>query len=414
MALSLAIIGIAGLSANVLFKKIKLPGLLGMLLVGIILGPYLLNVIQPQLLQVSSDLREIALIVILLRAGFEMSRKTIGKIGKTALLLSFIPATFEIAGTIILAPKLLGISILEAGILGAILGAVSPAVVVPYMIELQQNKTGTDKNIPGLLIAASSVDDVYVIVIFTSLLGMYGGENINLLWSFAGIPISIISGCVLGAIIGFILVWLFKKIHMRDTIKIIIIISVSILLTFIESVLKGIVPVSGLLAVMATGVILLEKYEKLVHRISPKFEKIWVGAQILLFVLVGTQVDISVALNTGLAGIAVILGALVFRSLGVYVGLIGSGLNNKEKLFCILAYIPKATVQAAIGAVPLAYDVASGNIILAVAVLSILLTAPLGAIAIKLTENKLLNKEITESIKIPLKQNNIRINVIRE
>lgn len=390
MALGLAVVVLAGLFANFLFKKIKMPGLLGMLLIGIILGPYVLNFIQPELLDISADLREIALIIILLRAGFEMSRKTVAKVGKTALLLSFIPATLEIAGVMLLAPMLLGISLLESAILGAILGAVSPAVVVPFMIDLQQRKIGTEKGVPSLLIAASSVDDVYVIVIFTSLLGIYGGTDVNLAFSLAGIPLSILLGCVAGAAIGFLLVYLFKKVHMRDTVKIIIILSLSILLTSLESFLKGILPISGLLAVMAIGMVILERYETLVHRISQKFEKIWVFAQILLFVLVGTQVDISVALKAGLGGLAVIFGALILRCLGVYLSLIRSGLNFKEKTFCTLAYIPKATVQAAIGAAPLAYGVASGDIILAVAVLSILTTAPLGALAIKLTENKLL------------------------
>ncbi len=393
MAASLAIISLLGLAAHFLFSKMKLPGLLGMLSVGILLGPYVLHQIAPELLAVSADFREIALIVILLRAGFEMSRKTLAKVGRTALLMSFIPATLELLAVVMLAPALLGITVMEAAILGAILGAVSPAVVVPFMIDLQQRRVGTEQGIPTLLIAASSVDDVYVIVIFTSLLGMYGGGQVNLLQSLAGIPVSILLGIGLGIAVGFLLYHLFTRFHLRDTQKVVVLISTAILLTALESVVKSFVPVSGLLAVMAVGVVLLEKYEILVHRLSGKFEKIWVVAQLLLFVLVGAQVDISVAWKTGLAGLAVIFGALVFRSAGVWMSLIGSGLSRKEKAFCVVAYLPKATVQAAIGAVPLAAGVAAGEVILAVAVLSIIFTAPLGAWGIQFTQSRWLQQE---------------------
>ena len=393
MAASLAIISLLGLAAHFLFSKMKLPGLLGMLSVGILLGPYVLHQIAPELLAVSADFREIALIVILLRAGFEMSRKTLAKVGRTALLMSFIPATLELLAVVMLAPALLGITVMEAAILGAILGAVSPAVVVPFMIDLQQRRVGTEQGIPTLLIAASSVDDVYVIVIFTSLLGMYGGGQVNLLQSLAGIPVSILLGIGLGIAVGFLLYHLFTRFHLRDTQKVVVLISTAILLTALESVVESFVPVSGLLAVMAVGVVLLEKYEILVHRLSGKFEKIWVVAQLLLFVLVGAQVDISVAWKTGLAGLAVIFGALVFRSAGVWMSLIGSGLSRKEKAFCVVAYLPKATVQAAIGAVPLAAGVAAGEVILAVAVLSIVFTAPLGAWGIQFTQSRWLQQE---------------------
>lgn len=393
MAASLAIISLLGLAAHFLFSKMKLPGLLGMLSVGILLGPHVLHRMSPELLAVSSDFREIALIVILLRAGFEMSRKTLSKVGRTALLMSFIPATLELLAVMTIAPKLLGITVMEAAILGAVLGAVSPAVVVPFMIELQQRRVGTDKGIPTLLIAASSVDDVYVIVIFTSLLGMYEGTQTNLLRNLAGIPVSILLGIGLGIGVGFLLYHLFTRFHLRDTQKVVVLISVAILLTALESATKSLVPVSGLLAVMAVGVVLLEKYEILVHRLSGKFEKIWVVAQLLLFVLVGAQVDISVAWKTGLAGLGVIFGALVFRSAGVWLSLLGSGLSRKEKGFCVVAYLPKATVQAAIGAVPLAAGVAAGDVILAVAVLSILFTAPLGAWGMRFTHSRWLKKE---------------------
>lgn len=395
MALSLAVIALSGLFASWLLKKINMPGLLGMLIVGILLGPYVLDMIQPDLKEVSQDLRQIALIVILLRAGFELNAKTLKKVGKTSLRLSFIPETLEILGVILLAPPLLGMSLIEAAILGSVLAAVSPAVVVPYMIELQQKKIGTDKGVPSLMIAATSLDDVFVIIIFTSLLGIYSGNSSSLIYNIASVPVSIITGCLLGVLIGFALVWFFKKFRIRDTIKIIIILALAVLMLFIESILKGIVPLSGLLAVMVVGIVMLERYGKLINRLSPKFEKIWVGAQILLFVLVGSQVNIPAAINTGLQGTVVIFGALVFRSAGVYLSLIGSNLNLKEKTFCMLAYLPKATVQAAIGAVPLAMGVAAGEAILSVAVLSILITAPLGATAIKLSANKLLNKSVT-------------------
>lgn len=397
MALSIALIILAGLIANLLFTKIKLPGLLGMILVGVIAGPFVLNIIQPELLSVSKDFREVALIIILLRAGFTMNKEKIKRVGWPALLLSFVPAVLEIIGVMIFGVILLNLSILEAAILGSILSAVSPAVVVPYMIEFEKKKLGTNKAIPSLMISASSIDDVFVIIIFTALIGMYSGQNISIIYSILSIPISIIIGLFLGAILGVILVKFFKKYHMRDTVKVMIIISIAIILSSIQDITNGIIPFSSLLAIMAIGIVMLEKYSKLVIRMSPKFEKIWVGAQILLFVLIGSQVNISVAFDSGLRGLAVIFSALVLRSFGVIISLIKSGLNIREKLFCIISYIPKATVQAAIGAIPLAYGMDNGDIILAVAVLSIITTAPLGAIGIKLAGPKLLTFEIIKN-----------------
>lgn len=393
MSIGLAAATLGGLVGYALFKRIRMPGLLGMLFAGIMLGPYGLNLIHHELIAVSADLREMALIIILLRAGLEMSFKTIAQVGRTALLMSVLPASFELLGVVILAPKLLGVSTLEAAILGAVLSAVSPAVVVPSMIDLQQRKIGTDKGIPATLIAAASVDDVFVIVVFTSLLGMYLGNRPNAAACLVRIPISILSGCALGAAIGLGLVWFFRRVHIRDTVRVLIIISLAIVMVWLESLLAASVPMSGLLAVMAMGVMLLERDEALAERLGVKFEKSWIGAQILLFVLVGAQVDISVAWRAGLAGLAAIFGALAFRCVGVWVALIGSELTLRERLFCMLAYIPKATVQAAIGAVPLAVGVESGELILAVAVLSILTTAPLGATAIKLTATRLLTTD---------------------
>lgn len=393
MSIGLAAATLGGLVGYALFKRIRMPGLLGMLFAGIMLGPYGLNLIHHELIAVSADLREMALIIILLRAGLEMSFKTIAQVGRTALLMSVLPASFELLGVVILAPKLLGVSTLEAAILGAVLSAVSPAVVVPSMIDLQQRKIGTDKGIPATLIAAASVDDVLVIVVFTSLLGMYLGNRPNAAACLVRIPISILSGCALGAAIGLGLVWFFRRVHIRDTVKALIIVSLAIVMVWLESLLAASVPMSGLLAVMAVGVMLLERDEALAERLRVKFEKSWIGAQILLFVLVGAQVDISVAWRAGLAGLAAIFGALAFRCVGVWVALIGSELTLRERLFCMLAYIPKATVQAAIGAVPLAVGVESGELILAVAVLSILTTAPLGATAIKLTATRLLTTD---------------------
>ncbi|MGB9499982.1 MAG: cation:proton antiporter [Dissulfuribacterales bacterium] len=391
MAISLAVIIILGLAADYLFRKMKVPGLVGMLVVGIISGPYVLSLMRPDMMHVSADFRKIALIVILLRAGFELHRDTLNRVGRAALTMSAIPAIFEIVGVTLVAPKLLHITYLEAAILGTILGAVSPAVVVPLMIDFMDRGRGAKKGIPTLVLGASSVDDVFVIVIFTILLGMYGGEKINLWLKLSEIPISIALGILVGIIPGYLLYWLFKKYDWRPPKRTMIVMGVAIFLTWLEKAVEGWVPVASLLGVMAIGFIILEKSEPIAHIISRKLKKLWVFAELLLFVLVGAQVNIHVAWKAGLAGTLVILIGLVFRSVGTYLSLIGTPFTFREKLFCIVAYIPKATVQAAIGAVPLAAGVASGEVILAVAVLSILITAPIGALGIMIMGEKILD-----------------------
>ena len=393
MAFSIAIIVLLGLLSDYLFNRIKLPGLLGMLLVGILCGPYVFNIIQPELLKISADLRMVALIVILLRAGLELRKDTLNRVGKTALIMSCLPAVFEGAIVTLLAPYLLGITYLEAAILGAILAAVSPAVVVPLMLKFIDQKRGVKKGIPTLILGASSVDDVFVIVVFSILLGMYTGSHPDIWVKLLEIPESIILGILLGALSGYLLYRLFEKFRLRATKMTIVVVAVSVLLTWIEEGLKTRLALSALLGVMTIGFILIEKCEIRAHKISHKLTKIWIFAEILLFVLVGAQVNITVAWEAGLAGAALIIAALIGRSIGTYVSVMGTDLTFKERVFCVISYIPKATVQAAIGAVPLEAGVKSGDIMLAVAVLSILLTAPIGAIGIEKMGNKWLERE---------------------
>ncbi|MFP3867883.1 MAG: cation:proton antiporter [Desulfobacteraceae bacterium] len=393
MAFSLAVIIVLGLAADYLFRKIKLPGLVGMLIVGILSGPYVFNLLDPAMMAVSPDFRKLALIVILLRAGFELRRDTLHRTARPALLMSAVPALAEIAGVVILAPVLLDLNWLEAAILGTILGAVSPAVVVPLMINFMERGKGDKKGIPTLILAASSIDDVFVIVIFTILLGMYGGQQINLAWQLAGIPISIVLGIIVGLIPGYILYKLFLRFELAPPRKTIMVMGVAIVLTWLEDLAHRFLPIASLLGVMAIGFIILEKEEAMAHIISQKLKKLWVFAELLLFVLVGAQVNIHVAWDAGLAGLAVIAFGLVFRSIATYVSVLGAGLTWKEKLFCVVSYIPKATVQAAIGAIPLEAGVAGGEVILAVAVLSILVTAPIGAIGIILMGEPILEVE---------------------
>ncbi|NNF98395.1 MAG: sodium:proton antiporter [Desulfobacteraceae bacterium] len=410
MAFSLAIIIILGLTADYLFRKIKLPGLVGMLLVGVVVGPYVMGLLAPEMLKVSGDFRKIALVVILLRAGFELRRDVLHRVGRAAVIMSALPAIFEIAGIMWIAPLLLNISLLEAAILGAILAAVSPAVVVPLMIGFMDRGRGANKGIPTLILGASSLDDVFVIVVFTVLLGMYGGQSSHLALKLANIPISAGLGILLGIIPGYLLYRLFTAYDFRPPKRTLIVLGVSIMLTWIEKILEPTIPVAGLLGVMAIGFIILEKSESIAHIISQRLKKIWVFAEILLFVLVGAQVDIHVAWNAGVAGILVILCGLVCRSIGTYLSLFGTPFTPAEKLFCVVAYVPKATVQAAIGAVPLAAGVVSGDIILAVAVLSILVTAPIGAVGIAVLGEKILDhgedsvyrfKELREKLDLP-------------
>ena len=393
MAISIALIILFGLCGDYLFRQMKLPGLVGMLLVGILIGPYVLNLMAPEMMTVSGDFRKIALIVILLRAGFELRRDTLNRVGRPALIMSAVPAIFEIAGVMLVAPWLLGMTYLEAAILGSILGAVSPAVVVPLMIDFMDRGRGTKKGIPTLILGASSVDDVFVIVLFTVFLGMYGGGGVNLWVQLAEIPFSIVLGVIVGLVPGYLLYRLFTRYDWRPPKRTIVVMGVAIALTWLEGAVEKWIPFASLLGVMAIGFVILEKSEPIAHIVSQKLKKLWMFAELLLFVLVGAQVNIHVAWRAGLAGIAVVAIGLMFRSVGTYISLFGTDLTWREKLFCVVAYIPKATVQAAIGAVPLAAGVASGEVILAVAVLSILFTAPIGAIGIMVLGERVLDRE---------------------
>lgn len=389
---SLALIFLCGLLLGSIFQKIKLPPLLGMIITGIILGPYALNLIDQSVLSISSDLRQIALIIILTRAGLNLDINSLKKVGRPAILMCFLPACFEIIGMVLLAPPLLGISILDALIMGTVVAAVSPAVIVPKMLKLIETGYGKDKSIPQMIMAGASVDDVFVIVLFTSFTGLAQGESFSPI-SLIQVPISIILGLGLGILIGIILGFFFKKVHMRDSIKVIIILSISFLLVTLENSLKGIVPISGLIAIMSIGISLQKIRSDASKRISTKFSKLWVAAELMLFVLVGATVDIKYAFSAGIMAILLIFGVLVFRMIGVLICLIKTKLNKKERIFCMIAYCPKATVQAAIGYIPLTMGLSCGNIVLTVAVLSILITAPLGAFFIELLYKRLLKKE---------------------
>jgi NhaP-type Na+/H+ or K+/H+ antiporter len=370
----------------------KLPTLIGMLLTGIVLGPYVLSVLDPKLLSISADLRRIALVIILTRAGLALNLKELKKVGRPAFLMCFIPASLELIGTITFAPLLLPISLLEAAIMGTVIAAVSPAVIVPKMLKIMEEKYGTAQSIPQMILAGASVDDVFVIVLFTVFTGLAQGGEI-MASDFLQIPISIGTGIFIGIFTGLILVFFFQRYHMRDTIKVVILLSFAFLLLAFEEKMKGIIAISGLLAIMSIGITLLKKYQKLALRLSTKFTKLWVAAEILLFVLVGATVDIHYAFSAGLSALLVIVIALAFRMLGVALCLIGTSLHWKERLFCMIAYLPKATVQAAIGGIPLAMGLPCGKLILTVAVLSILITAPLGAFGVETTYKKWLQKE---------------------
>ncbi len=389
MLLSISCILLFGMFMGYLCKKIHLPSLTGMLLTGILLGPCILNLIDPSILQISAELRKIALIIILTRAGLSLNIKDLKKVGRPALLMCFVPACFEILGMILFAPKILNISILDAAILGSVIAAVSPAVIVPSMIKLMDEGYGTKKSIPQLILAGASVDDVFVIVLFSAFTGMAQGSSISI-QSFINIPISIVLGAVTGLFIGAFLSSFFKKVHIRDTSKVIIIMCVSFLFVVFEDTFKWI-PFASLIGVMCIGVA-LQKYRGVVAvRLSLKFNKLWVVAEIILFVLVGASVDIEYAFNAGLKAILLLLLVLIFRMVGVFICLLRTQLNIKERFFCMIAYCPKATVQAAIGGVPLAMGIACGNTVLTIAVVSILLTAPCGAFLIEHTYKKLLS-----------------------
>ncbi len=393
MLFSLTLIFLSGIVLGSIFNRLKLPQLLGMLLTGIILGPYLLNLLDPKILSISTDLRQIALIIILTRAGLNLDINDLKKVGRPAVLMCFVPATFEILGMIIFAPKFLGLGLLDSAILGTVIAAVSPAVVVPKMLKLMEDGYGTEEGIPQLIMAGASVDDVFVIVLFTSFIGLASNGTFSAL-NLIKIPTSIFFGISVGFLCAILLIYFFKKVHIRDSMKVIIILNISFLLVTFEHSLTGIIGFSGLLAIMSMGTGIQEKNIILAKRLSSKYSKLWIAAEVMLFVLVGATVNIKYALGASIPAILLIMTVIVFRMVGVFLCLLGTSLSYKERLFCMIAYCPKATVQAAIGSIPLSMGLSSGNIILTVAVLSILITAPLGAFAIDFSYKKLLNRKL--------------------
>lgn len=393
MLFSLTLIFLSGIILGSIFNCLKLPQLLGMLLTGIILGPYLLNLLDPKILSISTDLRQIALIIILTRAGLNLDINDLKKVGRPAVLMCFVPATFEILGMIIFAPKFLGLGLLDSAILGTVIAAVSPAVVVPKMLKLMEDGYGTEEGIPQLIMAGASVDDVFVIVLFTSFIGLASNGTFSAL-NLIKIPTSIFFGISVGFLCAILLIYFFKKVHIRDSMKVIIILNISFLLVTFEHSLTGIIGFSGLLAIMSMGTGIQEKNSILAKRLSSKYSKLWIAAEVMLFVLVGATVNIKYALGASIPAILLIMTVMVFRMVGVFLCLLGTSLSYKERLFCMIAYCPKATVQAAIGSIPLSMGLPSGNIILTVAVLSILITAPLGAFAIDFSYKKLLNRKL--------------------
>ncbi|MFQ6808044.1 MAG: cation:proton antiporter [Blautia sp.] len=391
MLLSISLILLVGMSVGWICQKMKLPSLLGMLVTGMVLGPYMLNLLDDSILGISAELRKIALIIILTRAGLGLDMSGLKKIGRPAVLMCFVPASLELLGILVIAPKLLGISMLEAAILGAVLAAVSPAVVVPRMVKLMEEGYGVREGIPQLILAGASVDDVYVIVLFSTFLGMIQGESASII-HFINIPISIFLGVGIGFLIGVILAYYFKKVHIRDTSKVLIILSISLLLVVLEEHLTIPITFSALIAIMFIGIGLQKKREVVARRLSVKYGKLWVAAEVFLFVLVGATVNIGYLGKVGVKALVVIAVALIFRMFGVFLCLLGTSLDKKERLFAMMAYTPKATVQAAIGGIPLSLGLACGEIVLTVAVLAIVLTAPAGAFAMDLSYKKFLKK----------------------
>ena len=395
MLASLALIFLVGLSMAAICQRLRLPRIIGMLITGIVLGPFALDLLDPSILSVSPELRKMALIIILIKAGLSLNIEDLKKVGRPALLMSFLPACFEIAAFVIFAPLLLKITRTEAAVMGAVLGAVSPAVVIPRMVFLMENRYGTDKGIPQLITAGASCDDIFVIVLFTAFTGMAQGDGIHI-GDFAKIPVSIILGVLIGALTGFLLGLFFefcfkKGNYIKNSVKVVIVLGLSFALVTLEALLEDIIAVSGLLAVVSMACVLkLKTAPEVSKRLSEKFGKLWIGAELLLFVLVGAAVDIKYTLNAGLAAVLMIFTGLLFRSAGVWLCLVKTKLSLKERLFCVIAYLPKATVQAAIGSVPLAMGLPCGQIVLSVAVTAILITAPLGAIGIDLTYKRLL------------------------
>lgn len=394
MLTSLALIFIVGMALGSIVTRLRLPSLLGMLITGILLGPYVLDLLDDSILDISADLRQLALIIILTRAGLSLNLDDLKKVGRPAILMCFVPACFEITGMVVLAPRLLGISVLDAAIMGAVVAAVSPAVIVPKMLKLMESGYGTDKSISQLIMAGASVDDVFVIVMFSSFTGLAQGGEVSPT-TFVQIPISILTGILVGLGVGFLFGKIYRRIHVRDSIKVVTLLSISFLLVALETSIKAVIPFSGLLAVMSCGLAVNRGRPEVAARLSSKYSKLWVAAEVLLFVLVGATVDIQYALASGAAAILVILGALVFRMAGVFVCLLKTKLAPKERLFCMIAYTPKATVQAAIGSLPLSMGLSCGHVVLTVAVLAILITAPLGAFSVDMTYRRLLQRSET-------------------
>lgn len=403
MLTSLALVFLLGLAAAALCSRIGLPRIIGMLLTGILIGPYVLNWLDDSILSISSALRQMALIIILIKAGLSLNLSDLKKVGRPAVMMSCVPASCEILAFFLLAPHILGINRIEAAVMGAVLGAVSPAVVVPRMVQLMEEKRGTGQGIPQMILAGASCDDIYVIVLFSTFVGMAQGGSANMM-DFVNIPVSIVLGVALGAAVGLLLHLLLETAYrhgcyVRNSTKVILILGLSFLLMAVETWLKGIVSVSGLLAVMSMACVLkIKSPKKVTKRLSAKFGKLWIAAEAILFVLVGAAVDIRCAVQAGAAAVLMIALALMFRAVGVSICMLGTGLNRKERLFCVIAYLPKATVQAAIGSVPLSMGLPCGQLVLSVAVLAILITAPLGAIGIDRTAGRLLVQESPSDI----------------
>ena len=401
MLTSLASIFLVGLFMAAICQRLKLPRIIGMLITGIVLGPYVLDLLDPSILSISADLRQMALIIILLKAGLSLNLADLKRVGRPAIMMSCVPASCEILAFFLFAPGILGVTRIEAAVMGAVLGAVSPAVVVPRMVQLMDAKYGTDKSIPQLILAGASCDDIFVIVLFSTFLGMAQGGHANLM-DFINIPVSIVLGIALGAITGYLLSLFFETAYahnhcVRNSIKVIVVLGVSFLLMAVETWLEESISASGLLAVVSMACVLKIKSVTFVSkRLSEKFGKLWLAAEVLLFVLVGAAVDIRYTLNAGIAAILMIFLALIFRSAGVALCLVGTPMTWKERLFCMIAYLPKATVQAAIGSVPLAAGLACGKIVLSVAVMAIVTTAPVGAFGMDVLYKKLLNRDLTD------------------
>lgn len=398
MLTSLSFIFLVGLAMAAICQRVRLPRIIGMLLTGIVLGPYVLDLLDPSILSISSELRQMALIIILIKAGLSLKLADLKKVGRPAVLLSCVPASFELLGYVLFAPLILGVNRIEAAVMGAVLAAVSPAVVVPRMVKLMETGYGTKKSIPQMILAGASCDDIFVIVLFSTFSGMAQGGSARLM-DFANIPVSIVSGILLGAAAGWLLSLFFetayaKEHYVRNSMKVIIVLGVSFLLMSVETWVKPYISVSGLLAVVSMACVLkIKSIQSVSARLSQKFGKLWLAAEVLLFVLVGAAVDIRYTMGAGLAAVLMIVTALLFRTVGVLLCLVGTALNWKERLFCVIAYLPKATVQAAIGSVPMAMGLPCGQIVLSVAVMAILITAPLGALGMDSTFEKLLEKE---------------------